>query len=108
MNLSLIRHLRDTFPQGGRLTDCSLRFYYIIEKIAQAGKKLGLDYKTALELSAQTALGSAKMMFKTPDTPEELIRAVTTPGGCTEVGNNVLNNSNIDEILFKTIKRTIL
>ena len=47
------------------------------------------------------------MMFKTPDTPEELIRAVTTPGGCTEVGNNVLNNSNIDEILFKTIKRTM-
>ena len=82
-------------------------YYYIIEKIAQAGKKLGLDYKTALELSAQTALGSAKMMFKTPDTPEELIRAVTTPGGCTEVGNNVLNNSNIDEILFKTIKRTM-
>lgn len=82
-------------------------YYYIIEKIAQAGKKLGLDYKTALELSAQTALGSAKMMFKTPDTPEELIRAVTTPGGCTEVGNNVLNNSNIDEIIFKTIKRTM-
>ncbi len=81
-------------------------YYYIIEKIAHAGKLLGLDYATALRLSAQTALGSAKMMFETPDTPEELIRAVTTPGGCTEVGNNVLNNSNIDEILFKTIKRT--
>ncbi len=82
-------------------------YYYIIEKIAAAGKTLGLDYKTALELSAQTALGSAKMMFKTPDTPEELIRAVTTPGGCTEVGNNVLANSNIEETLFKTIKRTM-
>lgn len=81
-------------------------YYYIIEKIANAGKLLGLDAETALRLSAQTALGSAKMMFETPDTPEELIRAVTTPGGCTEVGNNVLNNSNIDEILFKTIKRT--
>lgn len=82
-------------------------YYYIIEKIADAGKKLGLDYETALTLSAQTALGSAKMMFETPDTPEELIRAVTTPGGCTEVGNNVLANSNIDETLFKTIKRTM-
>ena len=82
-------------------------YYYIIEKIANAGKMLGLDYETALTLSAQTALGSAKMMFETPDTPEELIRAVTTPGGCTEVGNNVLANSNIEEILFKTIKRTM-
>ena len=82
-------------------------YYYIIEKIARAGETLGLDYLTALRLSAQTALGSAKMLFETPDTPDELIRAVTTPGGCTEVGNNVLNNSNMEEILFKTIKRTM-
>ena len=39
---------------------------------------------------------------------EQLIKNVTTPGGCTEVGNNVLNNSNIDEILDKTIKDTML
>ncbi len=82
-------------------------FYYcFIEKIARAGERLGLDYKTALELSAQTALGAAKMVFETPDTPEELIRNVTTPGGCTEVGNNILINSKIEEILFKTVKRT--
>lgn len=83
-------------------------FYYcFIEKIARAGEKLGLDYETALELSTQTALGASRMVFETPDTPEELIRNVTTPGGCTEVGNNVLINSKIEEILFKTIKRTM-
>ncbi len=82
-------------------------YYYIIEKIADAGKKLGLDYETSLKLSAQTALGSAKMMFETPDSPEELIRAVTTPGGCTEVGNNVLGNSDIEAVLFKTINETM-
>ena len=82
-------------------------YYYIIEKIAEAGKKLGLDYETCLTLSIQTALGAAKMMFETPDTPEELIRAVTTPGGCTEVGNNVLGNSDIEEVLFKTINETM-
>ena len=82
-------------------------FYYcFIEKIARAGERLGLDYETALELSAQTALGASKMIFETPDTPEELIRNVTTPGGCTEVGNNILINSKIEEILFKTVKRT--
>lgn len=81
-------------------------YYYFIEKIARAGERLGLDYQTALELSTQTALGAAKMIFETPDTPEELIKNVTTPGGCTEVGNNILINLKIEEILFKTVKRT--
>lgn len=83
-------------------------FYYcFIEKIARAGEKLGLDYQTALELSTQTALGASKMILETKDSPEELIKNVTTPGGCTEVGNNILINSKIEEILFKTIKRTM-
>ena len=38
---------------------------------------------------------------------EQLIKNVTTPGGCTEVGNNVLNESEIDKILDKTIKDTM-
>ncbi len=82
-------------------------FYYFIDKIALAGKKLGLDDDVALKLSAQTALGSAKMILNTSDTPETLIKNVTTPGGCTEVGNNILINSKVEDILFKTIKRTM-
>lgn len=38
---------------------------------------------------------------------EQLIKNVTTPCGCTEVGNNVLNESDIDKILDKTIKDTM-
>ena len=38
---------------------------------------------------------------------EQLIKNVTTPGGCTEVGNNVLNNSDIDKIIDKTINDTM-
>src|SRR5574344_249559 len=37
-------------------------FYLVIEEIARAGEKLGLDYETALKLSYQTAIGSAKMI----------------------------------------------
>ena len=39
---------------------------------------------------------------------QTLIKNVTTPGGCTEVGNNILDNSNIDEILAETIEKTML
>lgn len=81
-------------------------YYYIIEQIARAGEKLGLDYKTALELSAQTALGAAKMVLETGNTPEELITMVTTPGGTTAEGNKVLKESNIAQILFETVKKT--
>lgn len=81
-------------------------YYYIIEQIARAGEKLGLDYKTALELSAQTALGAAKMVLETGHTPEELIRMVTTPGGTTAEGNKVLAESNISAILFETVRKT--
>ena len=79
-------------------------FYYFIEEIARAGEKLGLDYKTCLKLSAQTALGASRMIMNSKDTPGVLIKNVTTPGGCTEVGNNVLADF---KILYKTIKDTM-
>lgn len=82
-------------------------YYYIIDLMARAGEKLGLDYETCLMLSTQTALGSAKMMLENGQSPDELITAVTTPGGCTAVGNDVLRNSDIEAILDKTIKDTM-
>ena len=81
-------------------------YYYIIDNIAKAGEKLGLDYTTSLLLSAQTALGAAKMIMETNTTPEELIAAVTTPGGTTAEGNKVLTESNISDILYETVKKT--
>lgn len=83
-------------------------FYFrIIDLLAKSAVKLGLDEKEALLLSTQTALGSAKMVLQNDFNIEQLIKNVTTPGGCTEVGNNVLNNSNLDEIFDKTIKDTM-
>lgn len=81
-------------------------YYYIIDEIAKAGEKLGLDYKTALMLSAQTALGSAKMILESGVEPQQLITNVTTPGGTTAEGNKVLNESNISDILFETVEKT--
>ena len=81
-------------------------YYYIIDEIAKAGEKLGLDYQTCLKLSAQTASGAAKMIMDTDVTPEQLIINVTTPGGCTEVGNKVLKEQKISDILFDTIDLT--
>ena len=81
-------------------------YYKIIELMAISAHKLGLDYKEALLLSSQTALGSAKMVLENDFDINQLIKNVTTPGGCTEVGNNVLNNSNIDKIIDEVIEET--
>ena len=82
-------------------------YYYIIDLMAKSAQKLGLDYSTSLALSAQTALGSAKMLIEGNQNPDELISAVTTPGGCTAVGNDVLKKSDLEQILDKTIKDTM-
>lgn len=81
-------------------------YYYIIDQIAKSGEKLGLDYTTALTLSAQTALGAAKMILESSIDPKQLITNVTTPGGTTAEGNKVLEQSNISDILFETVKKT--
>lgn len=83
-------------------------YYYIINEIAKAGEKLGLDYQTCLKLSAQTAYGAAKMIMDTDVSPEQLIINVTTPGGCTAVGNEVLKENNVSAILGETIEKTML
>ena len=81
-------------------------YYYIIDEIAKAGEMLGLDYKTCLQLSAQTAYGSAKMIMESGIPPEQLIVNVTTPGGCTAEGNEVLRKRNISAVLYEAIDKT--
>lgn len=82
-------------------------FYCFINEFAKSGAKYGLSYETALTLAAQTAIGSAKMALETGIPLETLIKNVTTPGGCTEVGNIVLADNKIDEIIDKVVKETM-
>lgn len=82
-------------------------FYYFINEFAKSGEKFGLKKETALILAAQTALGSAKMAMETGVSLEQLIINVTTPGGCTEVGNNILAECKTDEIIEKVVKGTM-
>ena len=82
-------------------------FYYFINEFAKAGEKLGLNKKTSLLLAAQTAFGSAKMALETDIALEQLIINVTTPGGCTEAGNNILAENKTNEIIEKVVVGTM-
>ncbi len=82
-------------------------FYKVIEDMARAGEKLGLEYEKSLELATQTALGSAKMVINRGEIPvQTLIDNVATKGGCTFVGISVMNDENSDKLFYDTIEQT--
>lgn len=80
--------------------------YSIIDSIAEGGVKYGLTKQMALELAAQTAIGSAKMILESGKHPMQLRDEVTTPGGCTVEGNVTLEKHGIQYALVETIENT--
>ncbi len=81
-------------------------FYKVINEIARAGEKLGMEYEDALLLSIQTAIGSAKMAMNREISMEQLISNVATKGGCTAVGVDCMNEYNTEKLFYEVIKST--
>lgn len=82
-------------------------FYQVIEDMARAGEKLGLDYEKSLLLATQTALGSAKMVMKRGElSVQTLIDNVATKGGCTFVGIQTMKEENSAKLFYDVIDKT--
>ncbi len=75
--------------------------YMMIEAMAKAGEKIGLDYDTALFLASNSILGSARMVCDTGLTPKELTNNVCSPGGTTAEGVAVMDRY-INALMEKT------
>lgn len=59
-------------------------FFLFMEAMEEAAVKLGLAPQTARLLTQQTALGAARLAIESDESPAELRRKVTSPGGTTE------------------------
>ena len=81
-------------------------FYKVMNDIALAGEKLGLDYEKSLALSIQTAIGSAKMAMQRDVSMETLISNVATKGGCTRVGVDSMLSADTEKVFYDVIKST--
>lgn len=61
-------------------------FFLLMEALEEAAITEGLDAQSARLLVIQTALGAARMAVESDESPQELRRRVTSPGGTTERG----------------------
>lgn len=72
-------------------------FIYLFAKgFVDYAKEVGIDEKAALELFAQSLIGSAKMLTDSGMTVEQLIKQVSSPGGTTIAGLEKLYEGNLE------------
>ena len=76
---------------------------YIIKAMADAGEDLGLSKEIALELAIQTCIGTGKLLKDGEISPSELIKMVSSHGGTTIAGREVLEKSDVRAVINRTI-----
>ena len=59
-------------------------YFLLMEAMEKAALELGLNEVTARLLVQQTALGAAKIALESSESPEQLRKRVTSPGGTTQ------------------------
>ena len=79
-------------------------FFYIMEAMTKAGVALGLPESVAVQLTLQTALGSAQIAITSDQGAAELRRQVTSPGGTTERAIGILDDKGCKEHIKAAIE----
>ena len=65
--------------------------------------ELGLTPNTARLLVQQTALGAAKIALESTESPEELRKRVTSPGGTTQKAIETFEQGGFTELVSKAL-----
>ncbi len=64
--------------------------FYLVECMAEAGRKAGLQADLAMRLARETVSGAGEMLHQSPETASTLRANVTSPGGTTFAALQVL------------------
>lgn len=79
--------------------------FYLVECMAEAGRKLGLPADLAMRLARATVSGAGELLHQSPGEASELRKNVTSPGGTTAAALSVLMAEDGMQPLFdKAIK----
>jgi len=79
-------------------------FFFLVEHMIAAGVQLGLSQEQAHQLATKTALGAAKMLTTSTDSPAELRRKVTSPGGTTNAAITLMQERKVDQGIVDALK----
>ena len=79
--------------------------FYLVEVLSQIGIDHGLPIKDAKTLAKETLIGSARLIEKSNIDPKKLKENVTSPGGTTEAGLQILESK--ENGLYPLLKSTI-
>ncbi|KAA3513346.1 pyrroline-5-carboxylate reductase [Agrobacterium rosae] len=64
--------------------------FYLVECMAEAGRKCGLPADLAMRLARETVAGAGELLHQSPDEASRLRKNVTSPGGTTAAALSVL------------------
>ncbi len=93
--LALVEWFEDEtlFNLASALTAAAPAFLYrFLDALAEAAAALGLPADQAARLTAAMAEGASALAVASPETPQQLARRVSSPGGTTEAGLTVLDS----------------
>jgi pyrroline-5-carboxylate reductase len=93
------------FALAGHLTGAGPAFLFrFIDALAAAGRELGLRPEQAARLAGAMVEGAGALAAVSEDSPAELARRVASPGGTTEAGLKVLDESGaLADLVLRTL-----
>jgi pyrroline-5-carboxylate reductase len=78
-------------------------YFLLMEAMEKAAIELGLSEETARLLVQQTALGAAKIALESSESPEQLRKRVTSPGGTTQRAIETFEQGDFTELVSKAL-----
>ena len=74
-----------------------------VDALAEAGARHGLDRETAYLLALQTLRGTGDLLARTGQAPQDLVDAVSSPGGTTVAARGVLESERFTEVIVDAV-----
>lgn len=82
-------------------------FFFMVECLIDAAVAEGLPRETAAQLAAQTLFGAGKLLICSDETPGDLRRKVTSPGGTTEAALRRFKEGGLESLVREAVAAAV-